>query len=42
MAQNIYDDPDFFEAYGVLSRQRHGLDGTPEWPVMRAMLPASG
>lgn len=41
MAQNIYDDPDFFAAYGDLSRQRNGLAGAPEWPTMRAMLPAS-
>lgn len=41
MAQNIYDDPDFFEAYSGLSRQQHGLAGAPEWPAMRAMLPTS-
>lgn len=39
MAQNIYDDPDFFAGYSQLPRQVHGLDGAPEWPVLRAMLP---
>jgi SAM-dependent methyltransferase len=41
VTQNIYDDPDFFDAYGGLLRQQQGLDGAPEWPAMRAMLPAS-
>jgi SAM-dependent methyltransferase len=41
VAQNIYDDPGFFDAYGGLLRQRRGLAGAPEWPTMRAMLPAS-
>lgn len=40
MAQNIYDDPDFFDAYAGLLRQQLGLEGAPEWPAMRAMLPA--
>lgn len=39
MAQNIYDDPAFFAAYSRLPRQVHGLDGAPEWPTLRAMLP---
>lgn len=39
MAQNIYDNSRFFEGYSQLPRQRHGLDGAPEWPVLRAMLP---
>ena len=39
MAQNIYDDPDFFARYRQLPRQRHGLSGTPEWPAVRRMLP---
>ncbi len=39
MAQNIYDNPDFFAGYSQLPRQVHGLDGAPEWPVIRAMLP---
>lgn len=39
MAQNIYDNPDFFAGYSKLPRQVDGLDGAPEWPVIRAMLP---
>ncbi|EIM26414.1 class I SAM-dependent methyltransferase [Microvirga lotononidis] len=40
MAQNIYDNPNFFAGYSQLPRQVHGLDGAPEWPAIRAMLPA--
>src|SRR3954468_19375454 len=40
MAQNVYDDADFFTAYSQLPRSQHGLDGAPEWPALRAMLPA--
>ncbi|WP_019170288.1 class I SAM-dependent methyltransferase [Pseudaminobacter salicylatoxidans] len=39
MAQNIYDNPDFFAGYSQLPRQIDGLDGAPEWPAIRAMLP---
>jgi SAM-dependent methyltransferase len=39
MAQNIYDNPDFFAGYSQLPRQTHGLDGAPEWPAIQAMLP---
>ena len=39
MAQNIYDNPEFFAGYSPLPRQIHGLDGAPEWPAVRAMLP---
>lgn len=39
MAQNIYDNPSFFAGYSQLRRQVHGLDGAPEWPAIRAMLP---
>ncbi|MCM2503692.1 class I SAM-dependent methyltransferase [Aureimonas altamirensis] len=39
MAQNVYDSPEFFEGYSQLPRQRLGLYGAPEWPVLRAMLP---
>ncbi|MBZ6076371.1 class I SAM-dependent methyltransferase [Microvirga puerhi] len=39
MAQNIYDNPEFFAGYSTLPRQVHGLDGAPEWPAIRAMLP---
>ncbi|MBR1125971.1 class I SAM-dependent methyltransferase [Bradyrhizobium lablabi] len=40
MAQNIYDDPAFFAGYSQLPRQVQGLAGAPEWPAIRAMLPA--
>jgi len=40
MAQNIYDDPAFFEAYSRLPRSKGGLDAAPEWPSLRALLPA--
>jgi len=39
MAQNIYDNPDFFAGYSQLPRQVRGLDGAPEWPSIREMLP---
>ena len=39
MAQNIYDNPEFFAGYSQLPRQVRGLDGAPEWPALRAMLP---
>lgn len=40
MAQNIYDDPAFFVGYSQLPRQVQGLEGAPEWPATRALLPA--
>lgn len=39
VAQNIYDDPEVFAAYCALPRSVEGLDGAPEWPAMRAILP---
>ena len=39
MAQNIYDNPDFFAGYSQLPRQVHGLSGAPEWPAIQALLP---
>lgn len=39
MAQNIYDNPAFFEGYAQLPRSVHGLDGAPEWPALKSMLP---
>jgi SAM-dependent methyltransferase len=39
MTQNIYDDPEFFAAYGRLGRSIEGLDGAAEWPALRALLP---
>ncbi len=40
MTQNIYDDPDFFDGYSRLDRSVEGLAGAPEWPSLRALLPA--
>ncbi|MBZ9695752.1 MULTISPECIES: class I SAM-dependent methyltransferase [unclassified Mesorhizobium] len=42
MAQNIYDQPDFFAGYSQLGRSVEGLDGAAEWPALRAMLPDVG
>lgn len=42
MTQNIYDDQRFFEAYSRLPRSVDGLDGAPEWAVLRALLPELG
>lgn len=39
MAQNIYDDPDFFRGYSQLERSVAGLAGAAEWPALRALLP---
>ncbi len=39
MAQNIYDDAEFFEGYSRLGRSVEGLAGAAEWPALRAMLP---
>jgi SAM-dependent methyltransferase len=39
MAQNIYDNDKFFAGYAQLPRSQKGLDGAPEWPSLRAMLP---
>ena len=40
MTQNIYDDPDFYAGYSQLPRSVTGLDGAPEWPALRSLLPA--
>jgi len=40
MTQNVYDDPGFFAEYGRLPRSVGGLDAAPEWPALRALLPA--
>jgi SAM-dependent methyltransferase len=37
--QNIYDDGEFFAEYSRLRRSVEGLDGAPEWPALRALLP---
>ena len=39
MTQNIYDNDEFFAGYGRLPRSVQGLDGAPEWPALRALLP---
>ena len=39
MTQNIYDHEEFFERYSRLDRSVEGLDGAPEWPALRALLP---
>jgi ubiquinone/menaquinone biosynthesis C-methylase UbiE len=39
MTQNIYDDVEFFAGYSRLRRSVEGLDGAPEWPALRALLP---
>jgi SAM-dependent methyltransferase len=40
LTQSIYDDEAFFEAYSRLPRSVQGLEGAPEWPALRAHLPA--
>ncbi|KAJ5960715.1 uncharacterized protein N7479_007865 [Penicillium vulpinum] len=37
-SQNIYDNPDFFVAYGDLPRSQHGLPAAPEWPILEEMI----
>src|SRR5262245_28822209 len=39
MIQNIYDDPEFYDSYSRLPRSQQGLEGAPEWPALRALLP---
>jgi SAM-dependent methyltransferase len=39
MAQNIYDQSEFFTGYSQLGRQVHGLAGAAEWPAVKALLP---
>jgi len=39
VTQNIYDQPEFFTGYSQLPRSTEGLDGAPEWPALRALLP---
>jgi ubiquinone/menaquinone biosynthesis C-methylase UbiE len=40
-AQNIYDDPSFFEGYEKLRRTAMGLNEVLEQPALRSMLPKS-
>lgn len=37
-SQNIYDNPEFFSAYGELPRSKHGISAAPEWPVIWNMI----
>jgi SAM-dependent methyltransferase len=39
VTQNIYDTEEFFAGYSRLPRSVEGLDGAPEWPALRALLP---
>jgi SAM-dependent methyltransferase len=39
MTQNIYDNEEFYAGYSRLRRSVEGLDGAPEWPALRALLP---
>jgi SAM-dependent methyltransferase len=39
LAQNVYDTSGFFDGYSRLGRSVRGLDGAPEWPALRALLP---
>lgn len=39
MTQNVYDNDEFFAGYSRLRRSVEGLDGAPEWPALRALLP---
>jgi SAM-dependent methyltransferase len=39
MTQNVYDSPEFFRKNAQLPRSVHGLDGAPEWPSLRALVP---
>lgn len=39
MAQNIYDNQQFFEGYSKMERSVNGLDGANEWPRLRGFLP---
>jgi SAM-dependent methyltransferase len=38
VAQNVYDDAEFFAAYSSLPRSSLGLDAAPEWPHLRRMV----
>lgn len=40
MAQNVYDEDEFFSGYSQLPRSIHGLDGAAEWPTLRELVPA--
>lgn len=37
--ENIYDNREFFEAYGKMSRSREGLSGAGEWHQLKELFP---
>lgn len=39
MAQNIYDNSEFFNGYATLNRSIKGLNGAPEWASLSKLLP---
>ena len=39
MTQNVYDNEEFFAGYSRLRRSVDGLEGAPEWPALRSLLP---
>ncbi len=39
VADHLYDDPEFLAGYRTLPRSIDGLDGAPEWPNVRALVP---
>jgi SAM-dependent methyltransferase len=39
MTRNLYDNPDSFAGDSRANRSIQGLDGAPEWPSLRALLP---
>lgn len=39
VAQNIYDNPEFFAGYSQLERSVNGLAGAAEWASLRALVP---
>ena len=38
LAQNVYDQPEFFDGYSRMDRSVRGLDGAPEWPAIQIRL----
>jgi SAM-dependent methyltransferase len=39
MTQNVYDEPEFFEAYSQMDRSVHGPEVGMEWPRLRSLFP---
>jgi SAM-dependent methyltransferase len=39
VSQNIYDDPEFHDAYRRLPRSEHGLQEAPDWATVAELLP---